>query len=72
MDDPVVLLEKNLYGHPLAGLLWERQLEKAINWERLLVDRARELFLPVYVDDVKLGGASRFRFEKTEVVTSSN
>ena len=26
MEDPVVLLERNLYGHALAGLLWERQL----------------------------------------------
>ena len=24
MEDPVVLLERNLYGHPMAGLLWER------------------------------------------------
>ena len=23
MEDPVVPLEWNLYGHPLAGLLWE-------------------------------------------------
>ena len=22
MEDPVVPLERNLYGHPLAGLLW--------------------------------------------------
>ena len=22
-EDPVVPLERNLYGHPLAGLLWE-------------------------------------------------
>ena len=22
MEDPVVLLERNLYGHPFAGLLW--------------------------------------------------
>ena len=29
MEDPVVPLEKNLYGHPLAGLLWERQFEKS-------------------------------------------
>ena len=28
MEDPVVPLERNLYGHPLAGLSWERQLEK--------------------------------------------
>ena len=25
MEDPVVLLERNLYGHPLAGLLRERR-----------------------------------------------
>ena len=25
MEHPVVLLERSLYGHPLAGLLWERQ-----------------------------------------------
>ena len=28
MDDTVVPLERNLYGHSLAGLLWERQFEK--------------------------------------------
>ena len=30
MEDPVVSLERNLYGHPLAGLLWERQFENII------------------------------------------
>ena len=30
MEDPVVPLERNLYGHPLAGLLWERQFEKVM------------------------------------------
>ena len=30
MEDPVVPLERNLYGHPLAGLLWERQLEEIL------------------------------------------
>ena len=30
MEDPVVLLERNLYGHPSAGLLWERQFEQAL------------------------------------------
>ena len=28
MEDPVVPLERSLYGHPLAGLLWEKQFEK--------------------------------------------
>ena len=38
MEDPVVLLERNLYGHPLAGLLWERQFEKVLlkhGWEKV-------------------------------------
>ena len=65
MEDPVVLLERNLYGHLLAGLLWERQFEKVLfeycwekvfNWECLFVNRARGLFLSVYVDDIKLAG----------------
>ena len=25
IEDPVVSFENNLYGHPLAGLLWKRQ-----------------------------------------------
>ena len=65
MEDPVVPLERNRYGHLLAGLLWERQTEKILlkhgwekipNWECLFVHRAKELFLSVYVDDVKLAG----------------
>ena len=54
MEDPVVLLERNLYGHPLAGLLWERQFEKILlkhGWEKspnlecLFVHRQKWLFL---------------------------
>ena len=65
MEDPVVPLERNLYGHPLAGLLWERQFEKiplkygwekVSNWEFLFVHREKGLFLSVYVDDIKLAG----------------
>ena len=65
MEDPVVFLERNLYGHPLAGLLWERQFEKILlkhgwekvpNWECLFVHREKGLFLSVYVDDIKLAG----------------
>ena len=57
------LLNENLYGHPLAGLLWERQFEKILlkhgwekipNWESLCVRREKGLFLSVYVDDIKL------------------
>ena len=65
MEDPVVPLERNLYGHPLAGLLWERQFEKILfqhgwekvsNWECLPVHRQKGLFLSGYVDDIKLAG----------------
>ena len=65
MEDPVVLLERNLYGHSLAGLLWERQFEKILlkhgwekipNWACLFVHREKGLFLSVYVDDIKLAG----------------
>ena len=38
IEDPVVPLERNLYGHPLAGLLWERQFEKILlknGWQKV-------------------------------------
>ena len=40
IDDPVVLFERNLYGHPLAGLLWERQFEKVLleqRWDKFQI-----------------------------------
>ena len=46
MEDPVVLLEQNLYGHPLAGLLWERQFEKVLlerGWEKFQIGNACSL-----------------------------
>ena len=58
---------RNLYGHPLAGLLWERHLEEALlklqwekipGWECLYVHRGKQLFLSVYVDDFKMVGKS--------------
>ena len=57
--------ERNLYGHPLAGLFWERQFKKILlkhgwekipNWECLFVHREKGLFLSVYVDDINLAG----------------
>ena len=65
MEGPVVRLERNQYGHPLAGLLRERQIEKILlkygwekvsNWECLFVHREKGLFLSVDVDDIKLAG----------------
>ena len=60
MEDPLVPPERNLYGHPLAGLLWERRVEKVLlehgwekipNWECLFVHREKGLFSSVYVED---------------------
>ena len=68
MEDPVVALERNLYGHPLAGLLWERQFEqillkygweKVSIWECLFLHREKGKFLSVYVDDIKLAGKTK-------------
>ena len=64
MERPVPL-EPNLFGHLLAGLLWERQSEKVLlehgwekvpGWECLFVNPEKGLFLSVYVDDIKLVG----------------
>ena len=30
VEDPVSPLERNLYGHPVAGLLWERHMENTL------------------------------------------
>ena len=68
MEDPVVPLERNLYGHLWAGLLWERQFEKILlkygcekvsNWECLFVHREQGLFWSVHVDDIKLAGKKK-------------
>ena len=43
MEDSVFPLERNPYGHPLAGLLWERQFEKIMlehGWEKFLIGNA--------------------------------
>ena len=68
IEDPEVPLERNLYGHPLAGLLWERQFEEVLlelgwekgpNWECPYVRRNQGLSLSVYVDDNKCLERSR-------------
>ena len=61
MQDPVVPLDRNLYGHSLAGLLLDRLFEKILlkhgwekipNWECLFVHREKGLFLSVYVGNI--------------------
>ena len=54
VEDPVVSLERYMYGHLLAGLLWERQFEKiqlkygwekVSNWECFFVHREKRVIL---------------------------
>ena len=63
IEDTVVLFERNLYGHPSAVLLWERQFEEVsveLGWEKIpncefmFVHRKQGLFLSVFVDDIKM------------------
>ena len=58
IEDPVVPLERYLYGQPLAGLLWERQFENILvthgwttvpNWECLFSHYQQRLILSVQV-----------------------
>ena len=60
IQDPVCPLLLNLYGHPSAGLLWEKYqegillkegFEKIRGWECLYVHRFEKLFIAAYVDD---------------------
>ena len=57
IEDPVCPLLQNLYGHPLAGLLWDQGsqvkilscgFEKLAGWESLYVHKKRQIYLSVY------------------------
>jgi hypothetical protein len=65
IQDPVCPLNLNLYGHPLAGLLWEKHqesilmkvgFEKIVGWEYLYVHSKDALFISAYVDDYNMAG----------------
>ena len=62
---PVVRLKLALYGHPLAGLYWEKHAAEAIvrcgftavpDWECMYYHKELGLMLGIYVDDFKLVG----------------
>ena len=68
IEDLVVLLERNLYGHPLAGLVWERQFEEVLlelGWEKvpncecMFVHRKQKLFQSEYMGDIKMAGTKQ-------------
>ena len=69
IGDPVILRARNLYGHPLAGLLWEGQFEEGLlelGWVKkgrignvcsLIANKG--YFLSVSVDDIKMAGKNQ-------------
>ena len=65
IQDPVCLLQRNLYGHKLAGLIWEKHCHKHVyaagftkvhGWECLFVHKEMQVFLSIYVDDFRMAG----------------
>ena len=64
MEDPVVPLERNLFGHLLAAFSIGKairessigtQLGRSSKFVSLIVTREEGLFLSVHVDDIKTG-----------------
>ena len=65
LHKPVVRLVRALYGHPLAGVYWEKHCRAALvkvgfrpmlDWESCYLHDELSLVLSVYVDDFKLAG----------------
>ena len=65
LKDPVCPLVLALYGHPDAGSYWEQHCEKALlslgytpieGWRSCFFHKGLNLFLVVYVDDMKMAG----------------
>ena len=63
--DPVVPMQKSLYGHPDAGGYWERHCEAHLrkcgfvpvpNWPSMFWNEGLKCLLMVYVDDFKMSG----------------
>ena len=63
-EDPVVLPERNLYGHPLAGRLWgsSRKFCWNLDGKKYRIGNVyffienKGYFLSVYVNDIKMAG----------------
>ena len=79
MEDPVVPLERNLHGHPLAGLLWERQFEKILlkygwekvsNWECSSVHRDVDNCGTMFESRISAGGTERLSFPQNLCISS--
>ena len=64
----VCKLLRSLYGHPNAGLFWERKYKSVLRragfremlgWECMFFHPVYEVILGVYVDDFKMAGTKQ-------------
>ena len=62
MEDPVVPLERNLYGHPLAGLLWERYIFPIADGRIKLLGGDQELRTSTLIRDRPIQGEGHLDF----------
>ena len=65
---PVCELLRSLYGHPNAGLFWERKyrsilrragFREMIGWECMFYHSTYQVIISVYVDDFKMAGTRK-------------
>ena len=73
IEDPVVPLERRVYGHPLAGDFMEETVRGSsvgIGWEKgtkLGVSICSPKTLSVCVDDTKMAGKTEYGFHVEEI-----
>lgn len=67
-DKPCVRLRKPFYGHPDAGICWERHCDARLrshgfvpifDWPSCYFHEELKFFLMVYVDDFKMSGPTK-------------
>ena len=66
MRDPVCVLVRNLYGHPLAGNYWQNYCEEQVAkagfervhdaWPSFYKHKLKQCYLIIYVDDFRMAG----------------
>jgi len=79
-DDPVVPLERALYGHPDSGGFWELHCEECVatcgfkpigeslGWRSCFFNERLQCVLTIYVDDFKLAGPTENLAEAWELL----
>ena len=79
--DPVVSLKRNLRGHPLTSLLWQRQLEEIRSRKRwakhpcrecLYVHREAQPIVSISVDDIIVADATNSTIKHIKVPGQRN